>query len=87
MKNDKVILSKDEMYAYDPKYGKRYVAVPAPNKFNVKGARACACWECSVKTGGRLCKSFPCNPDSVSKPCREDGQKMIWIRKQPEIQK
>lgn len=87
MKNDKVILSKDEMYAYDPKYGKRYVAVPAPTKFNVKGARACSCWECSVKTGGRLCKSLPCHPDSVSKPCREDGLQMIWILKNTEIQK
>jgi hypothetical protein len=84
---DNVILSKDEMTAFDKKYGKRYQAIPAPTTFKVKGACACACWECSVKTGGRLCKALPCHPDSVSKPCREDGLQKIWIRKQPEIQK
>jgi hypothetical protein len=77
MKNDKIILSKDEMFAYDPKYGKRYQAVPAPMY----------CKGCKARPGGRLCKSLPCNPDSVSKPCREDGQLMIWIPKHTEIQK
>lgn len=87
MKNDQVILSKDEMYAYDPKSGRRYVAIPAPTTFKGKGARACACWECEVKTGGRICKQLPCLPDSVSKPCRDDGRQMIWVRKLSEGQK
>jgi hypothetical protein len=79
MKNDKAILSKDEMYAYDPKYGKRYQALHSDS--------GNGCRKCQTRQGGRLCMQLPCSCNSEFKPVRKDGFSMIWIPKQPEIQK
>jgi hypothetical protein len=87
MKNTNIVLAENQMTAFDPKYGRRYIAITAPTTFKRTGAKACACWECDVKTGGRLCKALPCRGDSERKPVRNDRRNMIWVRRVPEVHK
>jgi hypothetical protein len=76
---DNVILDKEELYAYDPKYGKRYQAI--------QSKAGDGCRNCQTRQGGRLCMQLPCSGKSEFKPVRKDGLDKIWIRKQTEIQK
>lgn len=74
-----VIISKDELFTYDPTSGKRYKAIAS--------TRGDGCRGCNVRQGGRLCLKFPCSAFSEFKPIRKDGAEKIWVRHIPEVHK
>jgi hypothetical protein len=76
---DNVVISDDQMTAFDTKYGKRYQAIVSKAGDGCRG--------CNVRQGRRLCLALPCSNGSNFKPVRKDGQETVWIHKQPEIQK